>query len=241
MFNQQPLRIPLWSILLSVAVGAGCSQSPSAGPGHQTHGDRGHHRHNPDGVHKRFDDAEKWAQRFESPDRDARQKPDHVVAVLDLPKNALVADIGSATGYFPVRFARAVPQGWVYGLDIEGDMVRYLNERARREGLTNLTSMQADADDPHIPKPVDLIFLCNTYHHIGQRVNYFRSRLADLRPGGRLVVVDYKPGDLPYGPPADHKVPPDQVVEELNEAGYRLIAQDDGLEWQFFYIFAPAQ
>ena len=232
MIDRQPLRLTLWMVLLSAAAPAGCSQAPSAGPAH---------RRNPDGVHKRFDDAEKWAKRFENPDRDARQKPDHVLAVLDLPDDATVADIGSATGYFPVRFARAVPQGRVYGLDIEDDMVRYLNQRARREGLTNLTSHQADADDPNIPQPVDLIFLCNTYHHIGRRVSYFRARLADLRPGGRLVIVDYKPGDLPYGPPADHKVPPDQVVEELDEAGYRLIAQDDGLEYQFFYIFAPAK
>jgi len=230
--------------LLAAALTAGCqqpahpndSQSGGHGPGGGPHHPEGHA-----GGQHRFEDADYWAARFEDPERDKRQEPEHVLAVLALAPDAKVADIGSATGYFPVRFARAVPHGHVYGLDIEPDMVSYLNERAKREGLTNLTSILAAADAPHIPEPVDLIFLCNTYHHIEDRVNYFRARLADLRPGGRLVIIDYKPGELPYGPPPEHKVPPDQVEAELREAGYRLVQKDEGLEYQFFYIFTPAE
>ena len=72
----------------------------------------------------------------------------------------------------------------VYGVDIETEMVWYLNDRARHEQLSNLISLLAAHDDPHLPQPVDLVFLCNTYHHINDRVDYF-TRLGDqLRPGG---------------------------------------------------------
>src|SRR3990167_1183974 len=70
-------------------------------------------------AHHRFDDADAWAARFEDPKRDAWQKPDEVIAALALPPDAKVADIGSATGYFPVRFAKALPQGRVFGVDVE--------------------------------------------------------------------------------------------------------------------------
>jgi SAM-dependent methyltransferase len=232
----KPLHRALeWAVFAVAVTVAGCSR-----PSPQGDAQTGRHRngaHDGPATQRRFKDAEHWAKRFERAGRDEWQKPDHVLAVLGLAPDATVADIGSATGYFPVRFALAAPRGRVYGLDIEPDMVRYLNERATNEGLPNLQSILAAKDDPRIPQPVDLIFLCNTYHHIADRVRYFRSRLADLRPGGRLAIVDFKPGDLPVGPPADHKIPPDQVVSELNEAGYQLDRQDDGLPYQFFYIF----
>jgi SAM-dependent methyltransferase len=125
--------------------------------------DHGAHRQHP------FKDAERWARVFDDPSRDAWQKPDAVIGALALASDALVADIGSGTGYFAVRLARAVLEGHVYGADVEPDMVRYLAERGRREGLANLTSVQAAPEDPRLPRPVDLVLVVNTYHHIGER------------------------------------------------------------------------
>lgn len=193
----------------------------------------------PPTVERRFSDADEWAKRFEDPKRDEWQQPEKVLNLLSIAPGAKIADIGSATGYFPVRLSRAAPAGMVYGLDIEPDMVRYLNRRARDEGLTNLRSILAEADDPKIPERVDLIFLCNTYHHIGRRVDYFRARQADLRPGGRLAVVDWKPGDLPVGPPPDHKLAPERVISELTEAGYALVMRDESLPYQYVLVFQP--
>jgi tRNA G46 methylase TrmB len=93
-----------------------------------------------DHVEHRFEDANRWAQVFENPERDEWQKPDEVIRALALRPDAVVTDVGSGTGYFAVRLARAVPRGRVLGVDVEPDMVRYLNERARREGLSNLSS-----------------------------------------------------------------------------------------------------
>ena len=188
-------------------------------------------------VHHRFADPAGWAGVFEDPGRDAWQLPDSVVAVLADRKDLLVADIGSATGYFPVRFARALPRGFVYGADIEPGMIQYLNDRARKEGLSNLVSVLAAPEDPHLPRPVDLVFLCDTYHHIDGRVEYFTRLKSQLRPGGRIAVVDFRP-ESERGP--EHKLAPEVVERELTAAGYRLQVRHTFLPDQYFLVFTSA-
>jgi cyclopropane fatty-acyl-phospholipid synthase-like methyltransferase len=186
----------------------------------------------------RFENAEEWAKRFEDPDRDAWQKPDAVVAALELRPDAKVADVGAGTGYFAVRLARAVPHGRVYAVDIEPDMVRYLGERARREGLENLTAVRGEPHDAKLPEPVDLMLVVDTYHHIGERVAYFQGVRARLTPGGRLAIVDYRT-ESQRGPPPQHKLAPEQVEAELKAAGYRRVASHGFLPDQYFLVFEP--
>jgi cyclopropane fatty-acyl-phospholipid synthase-like methyltransferase len=214
------MRILLVAIL---AVSSSCKTSP------ELHDADGH-------LPQRFDDADAWAARFEDPKRDQWQKPDEVIAALALPPSAKLADIGSATGYFPVRFARALPEGHVYGVDVESSMVDYLNKRADREGLTNLTSHLAEFADAKIPEPVDLILMVNTYHHIEARPAYFAKLAASLKPGGRLVIIDFTRVSK-MGPEAAEKIPADQVQTELKDAGYTLINAPNFLPEQFFLVF----
>src|SRR3990172_2773517 len=94
-----------------------------------------------------FSGAEQWAKVFDDPQRDASQKPREVIDALALKPDSVIADIGSGTGYFAVRFARVLPKGRVYGVDIEPDMVKYLAERAKREGLKNLTALAGTPSD----------------------------------------------------------------------------------------------
>jgi SAM-dependent methyltransferase len=206
-------------MVLVVLIGTGC-----AGQGYG-----GHHEH-------RFQDAERWARVFDDPSRDAWQQPDAVIQALALAPDALVADLGSGTGYFAVRLARAVPQGHVYGADVEPDMVRYLAERRRREGLANLTSVQAAPQDPRLPGPVDLVLVVNTYHHIAERPTYFGRLLQSLRPGGRVAIIDFLP-DAPTGPPL--RIPAAFVKEEMGRAGYGLVTEHTFLPHQYFVVFAP--
>lgn len=195
-----------------------------------------HHPTNDDATSRhRFDDAESWAERFDDPARDEWQKPDRVVATLVDRDDLVVADVGSGTGYFSVRFASALPAGLVIGADIEPDMVRYLNDRARTEGFSNLVSVLAAPDDPHLPAMADLVFLCNTYHHIDDRIDYFRRLEDQLTPGGRVAIVDYRPGST-KGPP--HKLPADDVKTEMAAAGYELVAEHDDLPEQYLLVFA---
>jgi len=196
-------------------------------------------QHGSQPMHGHFSDAERWAQVFDDPARDKWQKPDEVIAALALAPDARVADIGSGTGYFAARLARAVPQGKVYGADLEPDMVKYLNARAAKEKLPNLSAHVAAADDPKLPAPVDLVLLVNTYHHIGSRDQYFARLRKSLRPGGRVAIIDFRL-DSPTGPPPAGRIAPAQVEKEMAEAGYRRITAHDFLPNQYFLVFAPA-
>ncbi len=202
----------------------------------QKHG-HGKHAHSDSAtVDHRFKDAQAWAKTFEDSARDAWQLPDRVVAALVERDDLVIADIGSATGYFPVRFARACPNGTVIGADIEPDMIFYLNDRARREGLSNLVSVLAAPGDPHLPRQADLVFLCNTYHHIDGRVDYFAQLKEQLTPEGRIAVVDFRLSST-RGP--DHKLPPKTVETEMEAAGYELSQRHDFLPDQYLLVFRP--
>jgi len=187
-----------------------------------------------------FGGAEKWAHVFDDPARDAWQKPHEVLQALKLAPDASVADIGSGTGYFAVRLAHQVPKGRVYGVDAEPDMVRYLAERARREGLANLIAVAAKPEDPGIPSAVDLVILVDTYHHLPDRERYFRNLQKSLKPGGRLAIIDFTL-DSPVGPPRRARIPGNQVKQELARAGYRLEQEHAFLPHQYFLEFVPAK
>ena len=162
-----------------------------------------------------------------------------MIAALKLRPTMKVVDIGAATGYFAVRFARAVPRGKVWGVDIEPRMVKYLDRRAAKEGLTSrLVGVVGTATEPKIPEPVDLIFICNTYHHIAERTAYFKRLASKLTAGGRIAVVDFKLGQLPVGPPERQRVSPEQLARELGPAGYRQLALDTTtLPYQYIAIY----
>lgn len=184
-----------------------------------------------------FSDAKRWAKIFENPDRDEWQKPDIVIQSMGIHPDDVIVDIGSATGYFPVRFARVVPDGKVIGVDVEQDMVRYLNHRAQKEGLDNLVSILGEYHDPKIPEPADIVFICNTYHHISDRVDYFKNIKSKFKKDGKLIIVDFRKGDLPVGPSDKQKISPENVIKELEKAGYVLTYHEKDLPYQYMLIF----
>ena len=203
------------------------SAAPAAAQSHHTH------------EHS-FDGAEKWAQEFDDPKRDAWQKPHEVIQALALKPDAVVADIGSGTGYFSVRFAHMVPKGRVYGVDIEPDMVKYLADRAKREGLKNLTAVTGAPDDPRLPEKVDLVVMVDVFHHIDDRERYFSKLHDSLKPGGRIAIIDFRM-DSPDGPPKSARITPDRVKAEFKRAGYALVQEHAFLPNQYFLIFQPAK
>jgi SAM-dependent methyltransferase len=216
----------------SVAQTASGMQHEDSGshPGHYTDGAS-------DGAfHRSFKDAKKWAKEFDDPERDTWQKPEEILDALHLKRTSLVADIGAGTGYFSVRIAKRIPEGKVFAADVEGDMVRYLGERARHNHLTNLVPVQASADTPNLPEPVDVALVVDTYHHIGNRREYFAKLKSSLRPHGRLAIVDFR-ADSPNGPPPQYRLSAETVTQELNAAGYSLIETVQFLPRQYFLIF----
>jgi len=179
----------------------------------------------------RFEDAPGWASRFDSAGRDAWQKPDEVLRALALPPTAIVADIGSGTGYFALRLARAVPQGRVYGADTEPEMVRFLEQRAAAEKIANLASIQATRDSPMLPERVDLVLLVNVQGLVVNPGDYFARLRAMLKPQGRIAIIAYRP-DAPFGAPASMRAAAEQVKRDMVRQGYALEADHGFLEYQ---------
>jgi arsenite methyltransferase len=169
--------------------------------------------------HGPFANAEHASAMLDDPDRDAWQHPDDVVAALALAPAMTVADVGAGTGYFAVRLARAVPQGEVIATDIEPDMIRYLEERARREQLANLRAVRATRTASGLaPESVDAILVVDVWHHLDDRASYARDLAAALHRGGRLLVVDFK-RDAHRGPPAHMRLEPETIIADLAGAG----------------------
>lgn len=193
--------------------------------------------HKKHGHHHRFDDATKWSKVFENDKRKMWQQPQKVIQAAGVKESSIVADIGAATGFFPVRIAQVAKKGRVWGIDIEPNLVRYLNGRARREKIKNLFSILGTAHDAMIPEKVDFIFIVNTYHHISHRVHYFRKLKNSLAKSGKVVIVDFRKGDLPFGPKDHAKISKSDMIEEMEEAGFAVHKSHDFLPYQNFVVF----
>ncbi|MEQ1883555.1 MAG: class I SAM-dependent methyltransferase [Bryobacteraceae bacterium] len=192
-----------------------------------------------DHMEHHFDPKES-AKSFDDPARDQWQMPDRVIAALGLKKGQSIADLGAGTGYFSVRLARSAAAPKVFSADIERAMVTYLRERAAKENLKNMTAVQASAESPNLPEPVDIVLIVDTYHHIGNREAYFLNVAQSLKPGGRVAIIDFKP-DYPDGPPKEFRFPKEKFQSEMAKAGYKLAAEHNFLPRQQFLIFEKAK
>lgn len=205
----------------------------ACGGGHGAH-EGGHHHHGG------FKSPEEWAQRFDDPARAEWQKPEAVVRHLKLSSNSTVADIGAGTGYFTVRIAPEVPVGKVYAVDVEPSMVEYVVQRARTLNLANVEGVVAGPDDPHLPAPVEVVLLVDTYHHIENRTPYFTRLRGSVQPGGRVVIVDTKVDPNIPGPPQEMRLTPETVIAEMEAAGFHVATRSEGaLPRQYVLIFEP--
>jgi predicted methyltransferase len=170
--------------------------------------------------------------------RDKEQKPDEVIKLMNVKPGQVIVDIGAGSGYFTRRFAAAVgPAGKAIGVEIDSAMVRSMNADARRLGLTNYEARLVEPADPLLEaRSVDVIFLCDAYHHISERVAYFANVRRSLKPGGRLVILDY----VRTKERSEHSVVKEEVVDELRRAGFRLAKEFDLLlPKQYFLEFEP--
>jgi cyclopropane fatty-acyl-phospholipid synthase-like methyltransferase len=218
-----------WLFVL-VACGSGAHEAPATAPP-----PTGHHG---GGMPHRFENAELWAKDFDNPARDAWQQPERVLAALELQPQMIVADIGAGTGYFAVRLARAVSGGQVIATDIEPDMVRYMTDRAAREGLANLRAVLTPPADPQLAAAsVDRILVVDVWHHLGDRAAFARALGQALRPGGKLAIVDFK-RESSHGPPPKHRLTPDQIIADLRAAGLTASLSAIVLPEQYIVIAA---
>lgn len=217
-----------------VAILSACAGAASSAPAQGDHagGHPGAHGHH--GAHHGFSDVERFARIFDDPGRDAWQRPDEVVRLLELEPGMTVADLGAGTGYFLPHLAEAVgPEGRVLALDVEANMVAHMERRIGEAGMTNVEARQVAPDDPGLaPESVDRILIVDTWHHIDDRERYAARLAAALRPGGRVVVVDFTP-ESPHGPPPPMRIAAPRVVAELTAAGLTAQTVDESLPYQY--------
>lgn len=193
--------------------------------------------------HRRFDDAAHWSKIFDDPTRDEWQRPGEIVAALALKPGMSVADIGAGTGYFSKRLSEAVgPAGAVFVVEVEPNLVAHLRDRAAKEKTANVVPVLASADNPRLPPAsIDVALFVDAYHHVDGRSAYLAALGRSLRPDARVVIVEWKAGEQPFGPrEEDHKIPPEQVEREMREAGFETVATPDLLPHQYIRIFRRA-
>jgi ubiquinone/menaquinone biosynthesis C-methylase UbiE len=191
-------------------------------------------------AHHDFSDVARWLERFESAERIAWQKSEHVVARLEIEPGMTVVDLGTGTGFFLPLLAAAVgPAGRVVALDLEPNFVRFVSARARQEKWTNVEVRQSAADDPALENDsVDRVLTVNTWHHLEARSRYAARLRAALRPQGRFMVVEFT-RESPHGPPPAARVSPEQVSSELAAAGFAATLCASSLPHQYIVVARP--
>ena len=194
--------------------------------------------------HRRPDDIKQYLEQLDSTERDRYQKPSQVIEALRVKPGMAVADLGSGSGYFTRRFVEAVTEtGMVFAIDVEPEMLAYVKESViHMHTAYTAEFILAMPDSPKLPfESIDLLFVCNTVHHLEERSKYFRDLQSSLRPGARIAIIDFYPdersGELGF--PKHHLVARDTVLQEMAEAGYKLEREHSFLPRQYFLEFVP--
>lgn len=188
----------------------------------------------PPGTHQDLTDAKTWIQRLERPERIPGLRIDDVVACLELKPGDVVADIGVGSGAFAIPFAKAVAlSGKVLAVDIWPGLLDYVNEKTRKENVTNLQTILARPDDLDLPKNhVDVAFFHDVFHNMNDRQAYLEALVSCVKPSGRVAIIEQefddpiaKKWDLP-----EDRITKDQVKTWMANVGFHLIGDFDIFE-----------
>jgi predicted methyltransferase len=176
---------------------------------------------------------------LEQSDRTLWQKPDQIMDAVHVADGSTVADIGAGAGWFTIRLAQRVgPKGLVYAQDVQRLMLEAIKRRVQREGLQNVTTVQAHGNDPNLPaKTLDAILMVDAYQEVENRVIYLRNLANALKPTGRIGIVNWKPGRGGPGPDPNERVAPSVVEADAAAAGLKVIAHED-LRYQYLLVLS---
>jgi SAM-dependent methyltransferase len=178
-----------------------------------------------------------WQRLLDSPERIAALRIDDVVARLALKPTDVVADLGAGTGPFVVAFAKAVPAGTVYAVEIDKDFLPLIAERARGAGTGNVTPVLGEFSDPKLPGTVDVAFMHDVLHHIADRPAYVRALVRYLKPAARVAIVDYEPDRSPHAGQAQMIVSKTQARELFASVGLKVVEEVTLFDDKWFVVF----
>ncbi len=180
---------------------------------------------------------------LERPDREREERPEVLVRALGLEPDDVVADLGAGTGYFTFRIAPLVPQGRVYAIDIQPEMLRIVEDRATSEGFDNVAPVLSTETSIGLrPRSTDLTLLVDAYHEFSNPREMLASIFEATRPGGRLVLVEYRAEDPEVPIRRLHKMTEAQARLEVEAAGFRFVENSDVLPQQHLLVFErPAE
>jgi ubiquinone/menaquinone biosynthesis C-methylase UbiE len=180
-----------------------------------------------------------WLDRAE---RDLEEDPDRAIDVLKIDKGSTVADLGAGSGYMTVKLSKKVgPQGKVYANDIQPAMLDLLNKRLAKGKITNVSVVLGTQDDPRLPiEALDLVLMVDVYHELSQPQLMLRHIRASLKPGGRLVLLEYRKEDpnVPIKP--EHKMSVAEAKLEVEAEGFKLTRTNEDLPRQHILIFTKS-
>ena len=172
---------------------------------------------------------------LEAPDRDAWQRPQQIMDALAIADGSVVADIGAGAGWFTMWLARRVgPNGKVYSQDVQRQMLEAIRRRVARDGLTNVETRLGSDTTPNLPvRALDAVLVVDVYDAVGDRVAFLRNVAVALKPGGRIGIVNYKPGR--GGPGPDVRIESAVVEADARRAGLRVLAREN-LPYQYLLV-----
>jgi len=195
------------------------------------------------GVNDSFKDAEveRFIERFERDGREIYDKREKIVGALELGPGMNVADIGAGTGFFSRMFAKRVgTEGTVFAVEIEQNFLDHIEEKAREAGIENIRTVLGTDRSARLPKDsVDVVFVCDTYHHFEYPFSMLRSIHETLRADGRLVIVDF---ERIKGVTSDFSIEhvrcgKGTVTDEVKDSGFDFVREVPILDSQYVIVF----
>lgn len=186
------------------------------------------------------------AHRLDDPQRLVWTPPGDLVERLGLRRGLVVADIGAGTGFFTLPFARAVePAGIVWAVDLQPEMLHLLRQKLQSEGATrDVRPVEGDAACTHLPDAAcDVAFLANLWRELDDHRAVLAEMRRILRAGGRIAILDWRPGAMqPPGPPLDRRIPLSEVGATLQHDGWSLIVSTELGPYSYFAMASrPAE